>query len=56
MAITPRGPNIITGGAFGPDGGLVETAVLLIGIGAVGMRILRETQRHSGRVPSTASD
>jgi hypothetical protein len=31
--------DIVTGGAFGPDGGLIETVVLLIGIGVVAFRI-----------------
>jgi membrane protease YdiL (CAAX protease family) len=47
MSIRPSGMNIITGGAFGPDGGLIETTVLLIGIGAVVLRILHESRRQS---------
>lgn len=35
LSVTPHGPAILTGGAFGPDGGLVETVVLLAGIGVL---------------------
>ena len=38
VCITPRGMDMVTGGAFGPDGGLIETAALLIGIGVVAFR------------------
>jgi membrane protease YdiL (CAAX protease family) len=31
-SVKPGGPDIVTGGAFGPDGGLIQLAVLLIGI------------------------
>jgi membrane protease YdiL (CAAX protease family) len=47
LSIRPSGMNILTGGAFGPDGGLIETTVLLIGIGAVVLRILHESRRQS---------
>lgn len=30
--LKPRGPDILTGGSFGPDGGLIETAVVVAGI------------------------
>ena len=31
-SVRPGGPDIATGGAFGPDGGLIQLAVLLIGV------------------------
>ena len=31
-SVRPGGPDIATGGAFGPDGGLIQMAVLLIGV------------------------
>jgi membrane protease YdiL (CAAX protease family) len=44
-SVRVRGPNLITGGAFGPDGGLAATAVLLIGIGLVVVRTRRIPQQ-----------
>jgi len=35
ISIRATGPDIITGGAFGPDGGVAATAVLLIAIGII---------------------
>ncbi len=39
VSVNTRGPDILTGGAFGPDGGLVETVVLLVGIAIVMVRL-----------------
>jgi hypothetical protein len=39
VSITPSGRDIVTGGTFGPDGSLIETAVLLIGLGVIVWRI-----------------
>lgn len=41
VSIHPGGHRLVTGGAFGPDGGLVETAVLLIGIAVTAWRVSR---------------
>lgn len=38
VSIQTKGPNLITGGAFGPEGGLSVTAVLLIGISILVIR------------------
>jgi membrane protease YdiL (CAAX protease family) len=38
VSIQTKGPTLITGGAFGPDGGLAFTAVLLIGISVLVVR------------------
>ena len=43
------GPDIVTGGAFGPDGGLLATAVLIIGIASIAI-IGVTTQRDEARV------
>jgi hypothetical protein len=40
------GPGFITGGAFGPEGGLAATVVLLIGIGMIPIRTRRIQQTH----------
>ncbi len=37
------GPDVLTGGAFGPEGGLAVTAVLLAGIGVLGLSRRRST-------------
>ena len=47
MSVTPRGPGVLTGGAFGPDGGLIETAILLIGIGA--LRVINRRRETAAR-------
>lgn len=39
VAVNTRGPDLLTGGAFGPDGGLVETVVLSVGIAIVMVRL-----------------
>jgi membrane protease YdiL (CAAX protease family) len=44
VSIRTKGPDLITGGAFGPEGGVAVTAVLLIGIGLIVVR----TRRFSG--------
>ena len=38
ISVRATGPGFITGGAFGPDGGIAATAVLLIGIGILAIR------------------
>jgi membrane protease YdiL (CAAX protease family) len=38
VSIQTKGPDLITGGAFGPEGGLAVTAVLLIGISMLLLR------------------
>ena len=38
MSMHPGRWDVLTGGAFGPDGGLIETVVLLIGIGVIAWR------------------
>ena len=43
-SIRADGPDIITGGAFGLEGGLACTAVFLIAIGVVAMRTRRSGQ------------
>lgn len=54
-SIHAAGPNVITGGPFGPDGGLLVSAVLLIGIGIVAVRTRREARHDRSREPSIAS-
>lgn len=39
------GPDLITGGAFGPEGGLAVTGMLVIGIAIVGARLWAKRQR-----------
>jgi membrane protease YdiL (CAAX protease family) len=51
VSIKHGGMDTITGGAFGPDGGLIETVVLLLGIGVLALRIHSETRRDQIRVP-----
>jgi hypothetical protein len=46
-----KGADILTGGAFGPEGGLGCTMILLLGIGIVAMRTHR-----SGKDRLTATD
>jgi membrane protease YdiL (CAAX protease family) len=41
-SVKPGGPDIFTGGPFGPDGGLIQSAVLLIGVA-----VLVANQRNS---------
>jgi membrane protease YdiL (CAAX protease family) len=41
VTIRPTGPDLVTGGAFGPEGGLAATAILLIGISIVTKRAHR---------------
>jgi hypothetical protein len=38
VSVQTKGPDFITGGAFGPEGGLAVTAVLLIGISMLVLR------------------
>jgi membrane protease YdiL (CAAX protease family) len=45
-SVRVTGPDLITGGAFGPDGGLAATAVLLIGIGLVVVRTRRTAEQQ----------
>ncbi len=40
------GPDVFTGGAFGPEGGLAVTAVLLVGIGVLALLGRRSTPPH----------
>ena len=46
IALEEAGPDLITGGAFGPEGGLVVTLVLLVGIAAL---LLMAKRGASGR-------
>lgn len=50
--LVERGPDQITGGAFGPEGGLLVTAALLIGCALFAFRLRRAAVRaeHSRRV------
>jgi hypothetical protein len=56
VSIQTKGPTLITGGAFGPEGGLSVTAVLLIGISVVVIRIRafggHSAFRQNGRLSS----
>jgi hypothetical protein len=45
ISVKPGGASIITGGAFGPDGGLIETLVLLIGVAGFAWQIHRTARR-----------
>jgi hypothetical protein len=38
ISVRATGPGFITGGPFGPDGGIAATGVLLIGIGILAIR------------------
>ena len=49
VSITPTGRDILTGGTFGPDGSVIETAVLLIGISVIVWRI-RAPHKQNGEV------
>ena len=49
-SIQSHGPDIVSGGAFGPDGGLACTAVLLAGIVIIGYRT---ASRRGGQMPKT---
>jgi membrane protease YdiL (CAAX protease family) len=40
-SVQAQGPNTLTGGAFGPEGGLLCTMFFLIGIGIIAMRTRR---------------
>lgn len=51
ISIRATGPDIVTGGAFGLEGGLACTAVFLIAIGIIAMRT-----RRSGEGRLTATD
>ena len=44
MSVQPEGPNILTGGSFGPDGGIIQTMVMLVGLAVVA--VLPESGRH----------
>ena len=46
-SIRVTGPDIVSGGAFGPEGGLACTAVLLIGIGVIAVRGRTKDQERS---------
>ncbi len=50
-SVRVTGPDLITGGAFGPDGGLAATAVLLVGIGLLLVRTRRIAQQHQTGQP-----
>ena len=50
ISIRATGPAIVTGGAFGPEGGVAATAVFLIAIGIIVMRTRRSGE---GRLTST---
>jgi membrane protease YdiL (CAAX protease family) len=49
VSVTPSGRDIFAGGRFGPDGSLIETAVLLIGIGVIVCRS-RAPHKPNGEV------
>ena len=46
-SVKPGGPDIATGGAFGPDGGLIQLGVLLMGI-AVLVSLATDVRNNSG--------
>ena len=46
-SVKPGGPDVATGGAFGPDGGLIQLAVLLIGV-AVLVSLVTDVKNNSG--------
>lgn len=45
-SIRTDGPDVISGGAFGLEGGLACTAVFLIAIGIIAMRARRSSEAH----------
>ena len=54
-SVRVTGPHLLTGGAFGPDGGVAATVVLLIGIGIVVVRTRRVAQQHQTGQPKASS-
>jgi membrane protease YdiL (CAAX protease family) len=56
ISMRATGSELITGGAFGPDGGLAATAVLLVGIGIVVMRSRRNAARPHIQMPANQRD
>ncbi len=56
LEMTETGPDLLTGGAFGPEGGLVVTGVLVISALVVWL-IARRPQEHAQRsLPPTPAD
>jgi hypothetical protein len=53
-SIQPRGPTIVTGGAFGPEGGLACTVVLLAGMFIIA--VARRARTDQGLVVNSASN
>jgi len=54
VSIRTAGDDIISGGTFGPEGGLAATAVLLVAIGMVVALVHRRTQHPQNGSPGTA--
>jgi len=53
VSVNTSGPDLLTGGGFGPDGGLVETIVLSVGIAIVMVRLrVDAVNRHNNDVSS----
>jgi membrane protease YdiL (CAAX protease family) len=46
-----HGPDLVTGGGFGPEGGLAVTAVTVIGIVACGWWLSQRSSRKSADIP-----
>jgi uncharacterized protein len=47
LALSETGPDLLTGGAFGPEGGLIETGLLICSIIWLGWRYTIRTQQSS---------
>jgi membrane protease YdiL (CAAX protease family) len=47
MSVQPDGPNILTGGLFGPDGGVIQTTVLLMGVAFVAVRLKADAKKNT---------
>lgn len=51
LAIEQSGPDLLTGGPFGPEGGLLAPAAMVLGLGLISLRIYRRTGKLSPHTP-----
>lgn len=51
LATTQNGPDLLTGGPFGPEGGLLAPAAMVLGLALISLRVRRRTGKLALHTP-----